>query len=189
MTSQKLLRAALFSGLFLVALPALASAQRGSRGSRAVGGTKNPDSDKPSESLATSVSRKARNDLDARDPVEFMLKHDKQLTLSPPQKDSLKSFSKQMDNDEKPIFKELQKVLGDAEREANLSAGDGGRGGVPPLARDLITHLGEVQDGYGTKAKAQLNEGQLHLNDSLYTIHAAELKEKADKARGGRGTN
>ena len=140
--------------------------------------------------MATSVSRRVRNDLDGKNPLEFMLKHDKQLTLSNPQKDSIKSYAKQMDNDQKPIFKELQKVLGDAERDANLGGGGGGggRGGaMPPVARDLVARLGEVQDGYATKAKAQLNEGQLHINDSLYTIHATELKEKAEKARGGRG--
>jgi hypothetical protein len=180
MTSRSsVLRAAFFSGLCLCALPALAVAQKGGRTNKTV------DTDKPVESMSNTVGRRVRSDLDDRDPLNFLLKHDKQLTLTAVQKDSIKFLQKAMDNDQKPIFKELQKSLADADRDASLAAG-GGRGGMPPVARDLVTRLNEVQDTYGTKAHAQLNESQQHVADSLQTIHAAELKEKAEKGRGGR---
>lgn len=181
--NRRLLRAALVGGFCLCGIPSLATAQRGGRTNKGI------ESDKPVETMANTLGRRVRGDLDDRDPLDFLLKREKQLALTGAQKDSIKALQKEADNAQKPIYKEFQKILAEAERDAMAAAGGGALRGMPPLARDLVGRMNEVQDQYGTRARAQLDARQLHLADSLQVVYAAELRDKAEKQRGGRGGN
>lgn len=172
------LRAAVVGGLCLAAVPSLVLAQKGGRTN------KTANSEPSSESMSNTMGRKIRGDLEDRDPINFLLKRDKQLSLTAAQKDSLKTMHKALEEEQKPIFKELQKVLTEAERDASVS---GGRASAPPVTRELVGRLNEVQNAYTPKARAQLTADQLKIADSLQVTYDAELKEKADKERGKRG--
>jgi hypothetical protein len=182
---SRVVRTALLGGLLVSATPALmlASGAAGAAGAGAAVGAGGADT-KPAESMSNTFGRRVRSDLDDTDPIQFLLRRDKQLTLSNAQKDSLKAMHKQLDEDEKLIFKELSRVLQDADRDATVSAS--GRAGPPPVSRDLIARLNEVQNGYTAKGRALLNPDHAKIADSLQTIYMAELKEKAGKQRGGR---
>ncbi|MEO7996946.1 MAG: hypothetical protein ABI852_05850, partial [Gemmatimonadaceae bacterium] len=136
--------------------------------------------------------------------LEFLDKESKQLDLTKEQKESLKTLRKDMQETQKPIFKDIEKIFSDAERSASAgtsTGGDdgggsrgGGRGGrgMPAGVREAMAKLTEIQDAAGERAHAMLNEGQKHMSDSLLVIYKAEMRDKEAKrsrsgGMGGRG--
>jgi hypothetical protein len=153
---------------------------------------------------AESPTKRIKSEFDASDPVQFLLKRDKPLKLEKTQKDSLKSLHKDLDAAEKPIFSDVEKVFADAEKNAQQARDDGdnpapagagaagGRGArrMPDGVRELVAKLTDTQSAFNDRARAQLNDGQRHIADSLKTIYDAELRDKEAKQRpqsGGMG--
>lgn len=183
----------LFLGLAVsLAAATNASAQRG--GGR---GGRSGDVNVVSTAMQKTPMQRVKDELKASDPLDFINDHSRQLELDKAQKDSFKKLHKEMQEEQKPIFKELEKVYSELERNgdgsgfggAGMPRGESGGGEAPPTAARLLTgRLMEVQTSYGEKASALLNEGQRHINDSLSTIYKAELRDKQAKARSrGRG--
>lgn len=169
-----------------------ASAQRG--GGR---GGRSGDVNVVSTAMQKTPVQRVKDELRDSDPVDFINDHSRQLELDKAQKDSFKKLHKEMQEEQKPIFKELEKVYSEMERNgggggfggAGMPRGESGGGEPPPTAARLLTgRLIEVQTSYGEKASTLLNEAQRHINDSLSTIYKAELRDKQAKARSrGRG--
>ncbi|MEP6781098.1 MAG: hypothetical protein ABJC26_14480 [Gemmatimonadaceae bacterium] len=142
---------------------------------------------------AESPAKKIKSDFDASDPVQFLLKRDKPLKLDKAQKDSLKALHKELDEFEKPLFSDVDKLFADAEKNKRDQRDSGeepaaasGRGGrrMPNGVRELVTKLGDAQLAFKDRARAHLNDGQRHIADSLKVVYDAELLEKEGKQRG-----
>ena len=156
-------------------------------------------------SAQTSAKLRFRNEANDRDPVQFLLKRDKQLSLTATQKDSLKALGKQLDEEEKPLFKEVDKYFtdnpGGEKRKVVLIGGSRTAGGTPPRTPTVLpagvdrpdmttdkrgspsmspvialiqAQIYSKQDIFREHTRALLNEGQIHIADSLRTAFDAE---------------
>lgn len=153
-----------------------------------------------------SPMQRVREQLKESDQLAFLDKKGKPLNLSKEQKESLKKLRKDMQETQKPLFKDLEKMFAEAERNAAQGGrgGGGGRGGAAgggddegaragrgamlPAVREVMMKLTDIQDAAGDRAHALLNENQKHMSDSLLVIYKAELRDKeAKRARSGGG--
>lgn len=72
-----------------------------------------------------------KENLENSDPIAFLLDRKKPLTLTDMQKDSLKIFRKEMQHMQEPLFKDMDKIFTDLEKNGDngLESGSGRRGG------------------------------------------------------------
>ena len=180
------IRRASLAGIALLTIGSVANAQRAAgRGGGRSGGFSAAPSGSPMQFV--------REELKLSDYFEFLDDRKKQIGLEKAQQESVKQLKKQMEEEEKPLLKEIEKVLSDAERSAmaggGASGGRGeggrGRGGMPAGARDMVQQLITIQEGYATKAQGLLTAPQKQIADSLNTIYVADLRERQQRrARG-----
>ena len=194
---------ALSSASFLVLTPEAAAQRGGGGGGRGSGGL--------STTPAPSPMARVREELKVTDYLQFLDDKSKQVGLEKAQKDSVKKLSKQMDEDQKPVFKEMDKMFAELERTmrqngaagggggggarggggggggGDAGGGGGGRGGagMPPEVRLLMTRMVEIQDSYASKAKELLTESQKPVADTLHTAWQADLRDRQrNRSRG-----
>jgi len=155
--------------------------------------------------MAPSPMQRVKEELKLTDYFEFLDDKGKQIGLDRAQKDSVKSLNKQLEAEQKPVLKEVEKFFQDAERaamqggggaggggargggrgEAGGEEGGRGRGGMAEGVRALMLQLVGMQEDYATKAKALFNEQQKPIADSLNVIYQADLRDRQRKrARG-----
>ncbi len=96
-------------------------------GRRGGGGMGGPSMGGSRKTPATLV----KENLEKSDPIAFLLDRKKPLTLSDMQKDSLKIFRKEMQHMQEPLFKDMDKIFADQEKngENGAEGGSGRRGG------------------------------------------------------------
>ncbi len=144
-----------------------------------------------------------KREAEEHDPIQFLLKRDKQVALTSTQTDSLKALHKELIEAEKPIFKEADRYF-DAhptpEQAARafggtVSSAPGGRGrvsvpasaGRPPATEApsqasvqlFQTQIFVKQDLFRDRARALLNDTQNHNADSIRTALDAERARKS----------
>jgi len=132
--------------------------------------------------------------LEKNDPIAFLLDRKKPLSLSDPQKDSLKAFRKEMQRMQEPLFKDMDKIFADETQQGgargNQGGGQGGDRGMgamlPDTAKTIVARLTDIQDAYRDRARGQLNDGQRHIADSLMTALLDEERKKNEEERAKR---
>ena len=133
-----------------------------------------------------SPATMVKENLEKNDPIAFLLDRKKPLTLSDPQKDSLKAFRKEMQRMQEPLFKDMEKIFTDEAKQGDARGGQGGgQGGgrgmgamLPDEAKTIVARLTDIQDAYRDRARGQLNDGQRHIADSLMTAVLEEARKK-----------
>ena len=134
-------------------------------------------------SPATTV----KENLEKNDPIAFLLDRKKPLTLSDPQKDSLKAFRKEMQHMQEPLFKDMEKIFTDEAKQGDARGSQGGGRGMgamlPDEAKTIVARLTDIQDAYRDRARGQLNDGQRHIADSLMTAVLEDERKKNDDER------
>jgi hypothetical protein len=74
-----------------------------------------------------------RDNLEANDPLKFLLDRRKPLSLTKPQRDSLERYRSDMQDAQKPVYKEMESLLTDRPRgERGGPPGGGSPGGGSP---------------------------------------------------------
>ncbi len=138
----------------------------------------------------SSPATMVKETLEKNDPIAFFLDRKKSLTLSNPQKDSLKAFRKEMQRMQEPLFKDLDKIFADEKQQGGARGGQvGGRGMgamLPDTAKTIVARLTDIQDAYRDRARGQLNDGQRHISDSLMTALLDEERKKNEAERAKR---
>ena len=142
----------------------------------------------------SSPATMAKQTLEKNDPIAFLLDRKKPLSLSDPQKDSLKAFRKEMQRMQEPLFKDLDKIFSDETQQGGARGGQrggqsGGRGMgamLPDTAKTIVARLTDIQDAYRDRARGQLNDGQRHIGDSLMTALLDEERKKSEEERAKR---
>lgn len=177
-SSRLVLRHLAVASVALLALAASASAQGRGRGGGGGGGR--------GGSIPQLPMQRVREELKLSDYFEFLDDKGKQIGLEKAQKDSVKVLSKQMDEQQKPILKEMEKQFENAERSAMQGGrSGGGRGGMPEEVRTLMQNLVAMQEDYATKAHVLLNDSQKHIADSLIVIYQEQLRvRQRNRSRG-----
>ncbi len=138
-----------------------------------------------------------KENLEKNDPIAFLLDRKKPLTLTDPQKDSLKAFRKEMQHMQEPLFKDMEKIFADEAQQGGGGQGGGRRGGgmgggrgmgamLPDTARVIVARLTDIQDAFRDRARAQLNGGQRHIADSIMTALLDEERKRSEEERAGR---
>lgn len=138
----------------------------------------------------SSPATMVKETLEKNDPIAFLLDRKKSLTLSDPQKDSLKAFRKEMQRMHEPLFKDLDKIFADETKQGGAGGGQGGGRGMgamlPDVAKTIVARLTDIQDAYRDRARGQLNDGQRHIADSLMTALLDEERKKSEEERAKR---
>jgi hypothetical protein len=70
-----------------------------------------------------------KENLEKSDPIAFLLDRKKPLTLSDMQKDSLKIFRKEMQHMQEPLFRDMDKIFADIEKNGGEGGAEGGGSG------------------------------------------------------------
>lgn len=138
--------------------------------------------------------------------LEFLLDHKKPLALTSRQQDSIKSYRKEVERLQKPLFASLSDVMGDAmmrgQRGAGAAPGQRGERGegdaeggnpmdrfLPDTAKVLVTRLEDIQQAFGDRARALLDATQRQRADSIQTVkleaQRAKMREQMEQRRRG----
>jgi hypothetical protein len=160
-----------------------------------------------------SPAELAKANLERSDPLAFLLEHKKPLALNKLQQDSVKTFRKEMQEKQAPLFKQLEKIFDDAPQAGRRGGGmgggmggggmdpegrgarggrrgapgdsarDSGRGALPDSVRTVLDRLTDIQDAYRDRARAQLDTVQRMRVDSIQNALLEKEREKARKQR------
>lgn len=151
-----------------------------------------------------------KDNLENNDPIAFLLDRRKPLALTDVQKDSLKSYQKEMQRLQAPLFKAIEGVFAEL-APANGAGGRvpgargggrngggsdgtdppaGGRGagmsGMPDTIKVIVTRLSDIQDAYRDRAWTQLSDSQRTTADALLTAKLEAERKKDDEERARR---
>ena len=182
------LRTLVLSCAVLAATSSIALAQRGGGGGGAGGGRGGGRGGGGFGSAESPIDR-VKAQLKETDQLEFLDKKKKQLELTKEQKNSIKSLHKEMDDMQKPIFKDLEQIFAQSGGRGGARGGGGGvdgggaggRGAMPAGVQAAMLRLSEIQDAAGERAHAMLNDTQKHMSDSLMVIYKADIRDKEAK--------
>lgn len=171
--------------VLVLASPARAQRGGGGGGSRGGGGGRGG----MMGGAAPSPMQRVREELKVTNYFEFLDDKAKQIGLEKAQKDSAKTLKKLMEEEQKPLFKEMEKMFDEAERLGMQGGGGGGggrgdggagggRGGMPEGVRDVMRRLVGIQEDFATKGHLLLTPTQKPLADSLSTVYQDQLRER-----------
>ena len=168
-------------------------AGRGGRGGGMGGGGMGGSMKSPSQTLKQNMER--------TDPLKFLLDNKKPLSLTNAQRDTLKQYQKDMDELEKPVYKDLDKLVADmpgrgagamgrggmgggagrgrgGSNDSDSTSGRGRRGGADDPIRALADKLTDIQDSFRDRARAQLDSTQRVKADSIENVWLAEMRKQ-----------
>ncbi len=149
-----------------------------------------------------------KDNMERTDPLKFLLDHKKPLSLTNTQRDTIKKYQKDMDDLEKPVYKDLEKLVADMPGRSGGGMGRGGmgggggagrgrggvddgdstsgrgrRGGANDPMRALADKLTDIQDSFRDRARAQLDSTQRVKADSIETAWLAEMRKQNAEER------
>ena len=189
-----LIRSLVLGGVIFAAVSSPSIAQGRGRGGGGGGGGRGAGG---GGGASFSPMDRVKDELKATDELEFLHNRNKQLSLDKEQKDAIKALNKEMDQMQKPIFKEMEKTFADAERSSSMGGGGsrgggeagmrGGRGAMPAGIRESMVKLTEIQAAFAERAAVLLRDDQKHLADSLRVIYKNDLRDKAARNARSRG--
>lgn len=187
--TSSLLRSLAVGCTLLVVATSSAAAQRGGGG---MGRGGPPGGGGGGGGMESPIER-VKDELKLTDELEFLEKRSKDLTLDKEQKEALKALSKEMEQLQKPILKDIEKSLQDAQKgqsgggmpeggeDPSGRPGGRGRGGMPTAAREGVVKLTDIQSAFADRAAVLLSASQKVVADSLRPIYKEDLREKAEK--------
>lgn len=146
---------------------------RGGMGRGGMGGTR-----------MESPAERARKTIEEGNPFALLLEHKKPLQLTKAQQDTFKSYAKELKERQEPLFKDLDKLVGDESRGSRGGPGRGGRAGMlPDSAKSILDRLVDIQDAYRDRAYTKLDSTQRVRADSIQNAALQKAREKAEKER------
>jgi len=150
-----------------------------------------------------SPADEIRRNLEASDGLRFLLDHRKPLEMTRAQRDTLERYRDDQSAMQKPVYRELEKLVSDRPMGApggGRGGPEGGRRGAPdgggrgpesggrgPAASDtvraLANRLADIQSAFRDRARQQLTATQRTKADSLELIWLEKERKRLEKAQ------